>query len=94
MGFGTVLILVLIALIILSILFTIFKFFIGLLPAAIIVVLVIWLIYKFDNKNNTKSYPTANSNVFNKSNNPSGRKKARNVTVKDVKEDKRGKDNG
>lgn len=94
MGLGTILILVLVALIILSVLFAIFKFFIGLLPAAIIVALVIWLIYKFDNKKNNKSYPTYNSNVFNKSSNPSGRKRARNVTVKDVKEDKRGKDNG
>lgn len=94
MGFGTILILVLVALVILSLLFTVFKFFIGLLPAAIIVALVIWLIYKLDNRNNNKSYPTTNSNVFNKSSNPSGRKRARNVTVKDVKEDKRGKDNG
>lgn len=94
MGLGTILILVLVALIILSVLFAIFKFFIGLLPAAIIVALVIWFIYKFDNKNNNKSYPTYNSNVFNKSSNSSGRKRARNVTVKDVKEDKRGKDNG
>ena len=44
MGFVTILILVLAALVILSILFSIFKFFIGLLPVAIIVALIIyWL---------------------------------------------------
>ena len=47
MGFVTILILVLAALVILSILFSIFKFFIGLLPVAIIVALIIWLLAKF-----------------------------------------------
>ena len=46
MGFVTILILVLAALVILSILFSVFKFFIGLLPAALIVALIIWLIRK------------------------------------------------
>ena len=44
MGFVTILILVLAALVILSILFSIFKFFIGLLPVAIIVALRIWIL--------------------------------------------------
>lgn len=47
MGFVTILILVLVALVILSILFAVFKFFIGLLPLALIVALIIWLMAKF-----------------------------------------------
>lgn len=55
MGFVTILILVLAALVILSILFSIFKFFIGLLPVAIIVALIIWLLAKFSgNKKDTE----------------------------------------
>lgn len=96
MGFGAILILVLIALVILSILFAVFKFFIGLLPAALIVAVILWLIYKLDKRNNTSnSYPTSNDNFSDTSNSSTGRKPARNVTVKDVKDDdKRGKDNG
>jgi membrane protein implicated in regulation of membrane protease activity len=48
-----ILTLVLIAAVIVSILFVVFKMFIGLLPAAIVIVLVIWLISKF-NKSSDK----------------------------------------
>ena len=54
MGFVTILILVLAALVILSILFSIFKFFIGLLPVAIIVALIIWLLAKFSGNKKDK----------------------------------------
>ncbi|MBP2057657.1 di/tricarboxylate transporter [Lactobacillus colini] len=95
MSLGTIFILVLVALVILSVLFAIFKFFIALLPAAIVVALIIWLIYKFKKPTGEgDNYPRKNYNIFNNSGNPTGRKRARNVTVKDVKKDKRGKDNG
>ena len=61
MGFVTILILVLAALVILSILFSIFKFFIGLLPVAIIVALIIWLLAKFSgNKKDTEKTDSHN----------------------------------
>lgn len=89
MGFVTILILVLAALVILSILFSVFKFFIGLLPAALIVALIIWLIAKFSG-NSTDS---GIHNPVQPTNNNQKRKKARNVSVKDV-EDKEDNKNG
>ena len=92
MGFVTILILVLAALVILSILFSIFKFFIGLLPVAIIVALIIWLLAKFSgNKKDTEK--TDSHNPVQTSTNNQKRKKARNVSVKDV-EDKEDNKNG
>lgn len=94
MGFVTILILVLAALVILSILFSIFKFFIGLLPVAIIVALIIWLLAKFSsNKKDTDTKKTNRHNPVQRSTNNQKRKKARNVSVKDV-EDKEDNKNG
>lgn len=91
MGFVTILILVLAALVILSILFSIFKFFIGLLPVAIIVALIIWLLAKFSG--NKRYRKTDSHNPVQPSTNNQKRKKARNVSVKDV-EDKEDNKNG
>ena len=94
MGFVTILILVLAALVILSILFSIFKFFIGLLPVAIIVALIIWLLAKFSsNKEDTDTKKTNRHKPVQRSTNNQKRKKARNVSVKDV-EDKEDNKNG
>lgn len=94
MGFVTILILVLAALVILSILFSIFKFFIGLLPVAIIVALIIWLLAKFSsNKKDTDTKKTNRYKPVQQSTNNQKRKKARNVSVKDV-EDKEDNKNG
>lgn len=95
MGFVTILILVLIALIVLSILFAVFKFFIGLLPIALIVALIIWLITRFSS-NNTESLGDFNTDgeVKHPSSNTPPRKKARNVSVKDVENDKEDNKNG
>ena len=92
MGFVTILILVLAALVILSILFSIFKFFIGLLPVAITDALIMWLLAKFSgNKKDTEK--TDSHNPVQPSTNNQKRKKARNVSVKDV-EDKEDNKNG
>ena len=92
MGFVTILILVLAALVILSILFSIFKFFIGLLPVAIIVALIIWLLAKFSGNKKDTEKPDSYNPVQPSTNNQK-RKKARNVSVKDV-EDKEDNKNG
>ena len=83
---------VLAAKVILSILFSIFKYFIGLLPVAIIVALIIWLLAKFSgNKKDTEK--TDSYNPVQPSTNNQKRKKARNDAVKDV-EDKEDNKNG
>lgn len=92
MGFVTILILVLAALVILSILFSIFKFFIGLLPVAIIVALIIWLLAKFSGNKKDTEKPNSHNPMQQPTNNQK-RKKARNVSVKDV-EDKEDNKNG
>lgn len=92
MGFVTILILVLAALVILSILFSIFRFFIGLLPAALIVALIIWLIAKFSGNKKDPNNSEVHNPVQPTTNNQK-RKKARNVSVKDV-EDKEDNKNG
>lgn len=92
MGFVTILILVFVALVILSILFSVFKFFIGLLPAALIVALIIWLIAKFSGSKKDTTTSDVHNPVKPTTNNQK-RKKARNVSVKDV-EDKEDNKNG
>lgn len=81
-----IIILVLVATIILSILFSLFHVFVALLPVAIIAVVIIWLLVKISAKRNGNeksdvgiSNPYMKSDTSNK-----GRKKARNVKVKDV----------
>ena len=80
------------ALVILSILFSVFKFFIGLLPAALIVALIIWLIAKFSG-NKKDSTDSGIHNPVQPTSNNQKRKKARDVSVKDV-EDKEDNKNG
>ena len=92
MGFVTILILVLVALVILSILFAVFKFFIGLLPLALIVALIIWLMVKFSGSKKDNKVSDTHNPVQHPANNQK-RKKARNVSVKDV-EDKEDNKNG
>ena len=82
-----IVILVLVALIILSLLFVLFKAFILLLPVAIIAILLIWLIYRFTGRKNKDNMPSSGNYHawFNSSSSSSRpRKKARNVTTKDV----------
>lgn len=92
MSFMIILLLVIIALVILSILFAVFKFMIGLLPAALIVALIFWIIYRSDQNKKNKDDPapsskqktsTTNTHTSDKSN----RKPARDVEVKDVEDE-------
>lgn len=96
MSFMIILLLVIIALIILSILFAVFKFMIGLLPAAIIVALIFWIIYQYDQnkKKEVNSTPSAKekSSTHTHSSDKSNRKPARDVEIKDVEDED--KDNG
>lgn len=82
-----ILTLVLVAAVIVSLLFVVFKMFIGLLPAAIVIVLVIWLISKFnksDDQDHQVEYYTDDSGVHE-------RKKAQNFKVT-FEDDDKGKD--
>ena len=77
--------LVLVALIILSLLFVLFKAFILLLPVAVIAILIIWLIYRFTGRKNQDNMPSSGSyREWFKASGPRPRKKARNVTTKDI----------
>lgn len=79
--------LVLVALIILSLLFVLFKAFILLLPVAIIAILIIWLVYWFTGRKNKNNMPSSGTyrEWFNTSTpGTRPRKKARNVTTKDI----------
>ena len=78
MSFWGILILVLVGLIILSLLFAVFKFFISLLPVAIILAVIVWAIFKFERAD------LENDQKFNHIFDKSGRKTARHVKVKDV----------
>ena len=69
-----------------------FKFFIGLLPVALIVALIIWLIAKFSGNKKDSTDSDIHNPVQPTSNNQK-RKKARDVSVKDV-EDKEDNKNG
>ncbi|MCP9330764.1 hypothetical protein [Lactobacillus kefiranofaciens] len=88
MSFWGIVLLVFIVLIILSLLFVFFKAFIFLLPVGLIAIALIWLIGWFTGRKNKASMPSSGSyyDWFKKENsthNPT-RKKARNVTTKDV----------
>lgn len=83
MTFTSILTLVVVATIILALLFVFFHILVALLPLAIIAILVLWLVNKFSGK---KSQEVSSSTVFYResgADNPP-RKKARNVTTKDV----------
>ncbi|MBW8013269.1 hypothetical protein E0712_01765 [Lactobacillus helveticus] len=88
MSFLGIVTLVLIALIILSLLFVFFKAFILLLPVALIAIAVIWLIGWFTGrKNNMPSsgnYYDWFKNVNSTQSQTRARKKAKNVTTKDI----------
>lgn len=88
MSFLSIVMLVLIALILLSLLFVFFKALFLLLPVAIIAVVIIWLVYWFAGKKNKDNMPSSGFNYdwFKSKNSTetSTRKKARNVTTKDV----------
>ena len=80
-----IIILVLVAVVILSILFSLFHVFVALLPVAVIAIVIIWLIVKFSaKKSGNKPSNAGNPNPFKNTNSNNGRKKARNVKVKDV----------
>ncbi|QNQ82890.1 hypothetical protein FP435_02150 [Lactobacillus sp. PV037] len=92
MSFMIILLLVIVALVILSILFAVFKFMIGLLPAAIIVAFIFWLIYRSDKNKNTISTDKKAASSNGHSDGNSKRKPARDVEIKDI--DDGGDDNG
>lgn len=90
MSLGEIIGLVLMAVVILALLFIFFHVFIALLPVAVIAVLVIWLIYWFTNRKNKSEMPSNGSDFTFNINGEQRRphKKARNVTTKDVDDDK------
>lgn len=79
MSLTGIIVLVLVAVIILSILFALFHIFVALLPVALIAIGIIWLLVKLSAKKGGNMPASNNSNY-----NHSGRKKARNVTTKDI----------
>lgn len=90
MSISGIIALVLAAVVILTLLFVFFHIFILLLPVALIAILIIWLIYWFTGRKNKKNMPSSNYNFesFNFGSEEHTRKKARNVTTKDVDDDK------
>lgn len=93
MSLGGIIALVLAAVIILALLFIFFHVFIALLPVALIAILVIWLIYHFSRHKNENQWPSNDSGfqdfTFDMNRNQRWpHKKARNVTTKDVDDDK------
>ena len=92
MSFLGIVTLVLVALIILSLLFVFFKAFILLLPVALIAIGVMWLVLWISGKRNKNRVP-ASGTYFDwfKASEPepnNTRKRARNVTIKDIDDDK------
>lgn len=75
MSFLAIFILVLVVLIVLCVVFALLKFLFWLLPLAIIAAAIIWLIYYFSNRDHHDP---------NKSG--TGRKRPKNVSVKDIKD--------
>ena len=92
MSFLGIVTLVLIALIILSLLFVFFKAFILLLPVALIAIGIMWLVFWISGKRNKNRVPTSGTYYdwfrAGESTQKSTRERARNVTVKDIKDDK------
>ncbi|MCO0807254.1 hypothetical protein QFX17_04590 [Lactobacillus helveticus] len=90
MSFLGIVTLVLIALIILSLLFVFFKAFILLLQVALIAIAVIWLIGWFTGRKNKNNMPSSGNyydwfkNVNSTQSQTRARKKAKNVTTKDI----------
>lgn len=90
MSFLGIVTLVLIALIILSLLLVFFKAFILLLPVALIAIAVIWLIGWFTGRKNKNNMPSSSNyydwfkNVNSTQSQTRARKKAKNVTTKDI----------
>lgn len=87
MSISSILLLVVVAIVILAILFTFFHFLIALIPVAIIVGLVLWLISYIDRKKHGGQISSNNTFTWfkqNQSNDEPPRKHARNVTTKDV----------
>lgn len=80
MTFLSIAALVLVALIILCLLFVFFQMFFALLPVALIAVLLLWLLYHFSRRKTEPVKPE----VFNGSQQTQTRKRARNVSTKDV----------
>lgn len=95
MSFITIIMIVLAAIVILAILSVFFKALIALLPVGIVVALGLWLYYRFYYKKHHEDLPSSGtfSNFqdffqgFDSQEPASGRKHARNVTTKDVKDD-------
>lgn len=92
MSFLGIVTLVLVALIILSLLFVFFKAFVLLLPVALIAIGVMWLVLWISGKRNKNRVP-ASRTYFDwfKASEPepkNTRKRARNVTIKDIDDDK------
>lgn len=92
MSFLGIVTLVLVALIILSLLFVFFKAFILLLPVALIAIGIIWLVFWISGKRNKNRVPASDSSFdwfkANEATQKNTRKQARNVTVKDINDDK------
>ena len=83
MTFTSILILVLVAAVILAVMFASFHIFIALIPVVLILAILIWIINRFSNKKNNDNMPSDES-AFRYSS--KGHKKARNVSVKDIKD--------
>ncbi|WP_308557929.1 hypothetical protein [uncultured Lactobacillus sp.] len=92
MSFLGIVTLVLVALIILSLLFVLFKAFILLLPVALIAIGIIWLIFWISGKRNKNKVPASGAYFdwfkTSETTQKTTRKRARNVTVKDIDDDK------
>ncbi|MGQ5709297.1 hypothetical protein [Lactobacillus sp. PSON] len=85
MSLTGIIVLVLVAVIILSVLFALFHIFIMLLPVAVVAIGIIWLLLKLSAKKGGNMPSSGDfDNPFNKNKSTSKRKKARNVTTKDV----------
>lgn len=89
MSFLGIVTLVLVALIILSLLFVFFKAFILLLPVALIAIGVMWLVLWISGKRNKNRVPASRTYFDCSEPEPKNtRKRARNVTIKDIDDDK------
>ncbi len=90
MSFVNIAILVLAAAFLLALLFVFFHIFVALLPIMIIAAIIIWLIYWFTGRKNKNNIPSSGNEFeqfrYNSGSRP--HKKARNVTTKDVDDDK------
>lgn len=91
MSITSIILLVIAAIVVLAILFTFFHFLIALIPVAIIVGFVLWLISYIDRKRHGEQISSGESFTWFRPDQPGEeppRKRARNVTTKDVDDDK------